>query len=302
MLILTPDSYQIALTTEAAQTISASALKRKHHVISRPNMKLCDYVAPLISPSFRWVTFLSLSDITCSRVDLVQISKLTNLGVLTIGRNLTTPDIGLDDSIIRSWGRTASSSRAFNLLRSLNCRSQKHITAGVFAHLNFFPALSLFNVEDCNLGSKNRKEARHHGWGYKTGKDLSNWLLKDGAGWDSIVHASFKLGGGAISKKMATPEDVEAVDAIPVLHMSVGSTQPDALVDVTGDRSLRSFYRERVDTARFPNKRPLSQSTAPSFKVSRKKPTLRVSKQQNLEDLFLGFGDCELEKEKRQDL
>ena len=101
---------------------------------------------------------------------------------------------------------------------------------------------------------------------------------------------------------MATPEDVEAVDAIPVLHMSIGSTQPDALVDVTGDRSLRSFYRERVDTARFANKRPLSQSTAPSFKVSRKKPTLRVSKQQNLEDLFLGFGDCELEKEKRQDL
>lgn len=41
------------------------ALKRNHHVIARPNMKLGDYVVPLISPSFRWVTFLSLSNIIC---------------------------------------------------------------------------------------------------------------------------------------------------------------------------------------------------------------------------------------------
>lgn len=27
-------------------------VKRKHHAIARPNMKLCDYIAPLISPSF----------------------------------------------------------------------------------------------------------------------------------------------------------------------------------------------------------------------------------------------------------
>ena len=43
------------------------ALKRKHHVITRPNMKLGDYVAPLISPSLQWITFLSLSNIACVR-------------------------------------------------------------------------------------------------------------------------------------------------------------------------------------------------------------------------------------------
>ena len=134
--------------------------------------------------------------------------------------------------------------------------------------------------------------ARSHGWNYKTGKDLSDWLVvggSTGAGWDSIIHASFRL-GGVFSEKMLTAEGVEAIDAIPVLHISVGATQPDALVDVTGDRSLMSFHRKRVDTVRFSNKRPLSQNIAPRIEMSRKKPTLRASKQQNMEDVLTGFG------------
>lgn len=211
---------------------------------------------------------------------------------MTIGPNLTTTDIGLDDSIIRGWGRTATSSDAFRLLRVLNCRSQKDITAGVFAHLNQFPALSIFNVEDCNLGPRHEKAARNHGWSYKPGNDLSDRLVKSGttdAGWDSIVHTSFQL-GGAFSEKKLTAEGVEAINAIPVMHVSVGAAQPDALANVTGIRSLRSFYREQVDTIRFPNKRPLSENIASSIKKPGKKPTLRASKQQNMEDLLIGFG------------
>ena len=77
------------------------------------------------------------------------------------------------------------------------------------------------------------------------------------------------------------------VEGIPVLHVCVGAAQPDALVDVKGDRSLMSFYRERVDTIEFPNKRPLNQNIV---KMSRKKPTLRASKQQKMEDMLTGFG------------
>lgn len=83
-----------------------------------------------------------------------------------------------------------------------------------------------------------------------------------------------------------TAEGVE-VEGIPVLHVCVGAAQPDALVDVKGDRSLMSFYRERVDTIELSNKRPLNQKTV---MVSRKKPTLRASKQQKMEDLLTGFG------------
>ena len=113
-----------------------------------------------------------------------------------------------------------------------------------------------------------------------------------GAGWDSIVHADFQL-GGAFSEERLTAEGVETIDAIPVLHVSVGAAQSDEPVDVTGDGSLRTFYRERIDTIRFPNKRRLSQDIAPSIKMTRRKTTLRVvraSKQQNMEDLLTGFG------------
>ena len=51
------------------------ALKRKHHVITRPNMKLGDYVAPLISPSLQWITFLSLSNIACVRDTSIYLSS-----------------------------------------------------------------------------------------------------------------------------------------------------------------------------------------------------------------------------------
>ena len=150
----------------------------------------------------------------------------------------------------------------------------------------------MFNVEDCNLGPQHREAARNHGWSYKTGKDLSKWLVKGGTtstGWDSIIHASFQF-GGRFSEKILTAEGVEAIDAIPVLHVSIGAAQPDALVDVAGDRSLGSFHRERVDTIRFPNKRPLSQKLASGVKKSCKKPTLRASKQQKLEDVLSEFG------------
>ena len=137
--------------------------------------------------------------------------------------------------------------------------------------------------------------ARDHGWNYQAGKDLSDWLVvggSTGARWDSIIHTSFKV-GGAFSKKTLTAEDVQAIDASPVLHLSVGATQSDALVDARGDRSLRSFNRgdrKSVDTIGFPKKRPLDRTFTPSIGMSCKKPTLRASKHQNMDDVLAEFG------------
>ena len=197
--------------------------------------------------------------------------------------------------IIRGWGRSASSSDAFGLLRVLNCRSQKDITTSVFAHLNQFPALALFNVEDCNLGANDVQVARDHGWDHRAGKDFRDWLVvggSTGARWDSIIHTSFKV-GGAFSKKILTAEDVQAIDASPVLHLSVGAASSDALVDVRGNRSLRSFNRgdrKSVDTIGFPKKRPLDRTFTSNIGVSCKKPTLRASKHQNMDDVLAEFG------------
>lgn len=183
------------------------------------------------------------------------------------------------------------------MLRVLNCRAQKDITPRVFSHLNQFPALSLLNVEECNLGPRERSIALHHGWKYKTGKDLSDWLVKGGttdAGWDSVIRACFRL-GGAFSIKTLTAEGVEAVDAIPSLHLSLGGAPRGAAVDVTGDASLRSFQRtsvvpDREAAVKHIGKRPLSQGQSSRANQSCKKPTMRAGLQRNIEDLLTGLG------------
>ena len=80
----------------------------------------------------------------------------------------------------------------------------------------------------------------------------------------------------------------EEISATPVLHMSVGAAQPDALLDAKGARKFRSFSRNQIDTDNFSNKRPLSENNA-KRKTSRKKPAVRASKQQKIEDLLIGF-------------
>ena len=110
-----------------------------------------------------------------------------------------------------------------------------------------------------------------------------------GTAWDAIVHADFRL-AGAISGRILRAEGVEAVNAIPALHVAVGATQPDVLVDTAGDGSLRSFSREWVDMTGFRCRNQLSQTLAPSIKIPHCKPTLRASKEQNMVDFMAGFG------------
>jgi len=268
-------------------------------MIARPNMRLGDYLKPISSPSLDWITFLTLSSITCSRSDLVHISQLPNIGVLTIGPEVLADEIGLDDGVIRGWARTAATSNAFSMLRVLSCRSQKDITHRVFSHLNQLPALAILNVEECNLGPHHKSDALSYGWQYRTGNVLGECLVREGtagAGWDSLMHASFQLGGSYNTRKL-TAEGVEAIDGLPRLHLSLGGAPQPAAVDVTGSRSLRSFFRESlavpldcgISEASL-NKRPLSEEESSGYHTARKRPAMRVSKRQDMEAVLMGLG------------
>lgn len=271
-------------------------LNRKEYVVLRPEGSFTSYTTPLISPSFHWITFLTLSFITCSRTDLLQLSRLVNLGVLSICEKVNCPDIGLDDSIVRSWGRAAKESNAFSMLRVLNCRSQREITPRLINYLNDFSSLALFAVEDCNIGPQDKRLALSLGWQYKTGVDLSKFLVEAGAtssAWDTIIRALFR-GSGSFSIKPMTAEGVAAVDALPVLQFSLGGVVPDAVVDVAGSHSLRTFHRMKDPIPNLVNptrhlKRPAGQTSQPTSHA-RKKPMMRSTKQQSMEDMLMEFG------------
>lgn len=261
-------------------------LKRKYHIVARPTMTLAMYIAPITSPSLDWISYLTLSNVTCTRIDLIQLVQLANLGVLTIGANVKAPDVGLDDNIVRTWARSAATSNAFGILRVLNCRSQTHLTGRVFDYLEEFPALSVFSLEASSIGPDIRGVSQKVGWRCSTGEALAEWLIKRGASirdWDSVIHACFRAAG--VSRKFGFAEEkVQVLDSLPVLHLSLGGMPPPALVDVASDDSLILFHRVLSHAAKSSRIQDPNPRSPP-----RKKRMIRASKRQCMEHLLLGL-------------
>ena len=263
-----------------------ATLKYKRHTILKPDMKLADYMKPIISPSLTWITSLTLCNITCSRTDLIQISRIVNIGTLSVGPNVQAEGVGIDDSIIRSWSRLAVDSDAFGVLRVLSCYSQKEMTPRIFTYLEQFPSLDLFNVSDSYLGGSGNLIALKHNWEAKTVVDLNNLLVSsEGWGWDSATVACFRRQGHFCTESL-TEDAAKRIDGIPVLELGLGPVPVPTV-------NLQCFCRtkrggcQRNDPLEKSNKRNLEEVQP---KLPRKKPTVRASKQQNLEDVLVDFG------------
>lgn len=254
-----------------------------------------DYMTPLNSSAFQWLTFLTLSNITCLRNDLINLSRIANLGALTVGQGVLTPDVGLEDGIVRAWSNAAAEADAFSMLRVFNLREQKHITPRIFAYLHHFPSLALFNLEACMIGIKNKEAALASGWRYKTGRMLNEHLPEIGKfdkTWDSAVHACFRA-GGAYSIERITAEGVEAINSLPVLHFSLGAVPPDAGFNDSGNYKLQCFERVKGWVLPAESQKSLKRSVSEVIQANggpRKKPGIRASKLQSASDFFLGLG------------
>ena len=256
-------------------------------------MSLGDYVKPLVSDFCQWITFLTLSNVTVSRRDIINLSILANLGALTIGAEVLTPDVGLDDNIVRAWARAAAEANAFSLLRVLNLRKQKHLTPRAFQHLHNFPSLALLILDDCSIGPKDRQAAMNSGWSHRTRKMLNGFLPeleKVVVSWDSVVHACFRA-GGAYAIENLTAEGVEALNALPVLHFNIGAVTSDAQLNAGGNYRLQCFERIANWSGPQSSFKRSSDAAVPSEEGPRKKPMLRASKNHTtMGDLLSGFG------------
>lgn len=258
-------------------------------------MGLTHYITHLISPSFRWVTFLTLSNITCSRTDLVHLSQSTNLGILNIGKGFKANNTGLDDSMIRTWMRAVVENNAFSMLHVLNCSYQREVTAKSFNYLAHFPSLAIINFAHCSVSRRDTPEALNWGWNYDTGKDLRNFVLNTlttCSGFNSMNHACFRPNGKS-SPPTLTTEDVESINTLPVLHCSLGASFLSTPMDMGGDQNMMSFQRQTsspaaLEAAKGP-KRPGVYVSRLNCS-SRKKPMMRASKQQDMGVLLTGFG------------
>lgn len=250
------------------------------------------YVKPLLSTSFHWIVHLTISNFAFSRAEIAGLSRLVNLGALTIGDSPT--DTFLNDGVVRAWARAATELGAFSMLRVLILKAQKEITPQSFAYLNQFPSLAFFNTENCMFGPRIKAEALALGWRYRTGKDLTDFLMKGGLtnpSWDSTVRALFRQAGAYNADRLGV-QSAEAIGSLPVLHFCLGCPPEKAALDITTNERMRCFQRicqKNLHNHITPVKRPLSVEQK-SKNVPVKKPKVRLSRLQNFGDLLMGFG------------
>ncbi|KAI9834251.1 MAG: hypothetical protein M1819_003089 [Sarea resinae] len=117
-----------------------------------PLLALDNYVTAATSKSFGWITFLAISDVSFPRPELVNLSKLTNLGVVEIcsspppPRSPESAGCNVDDAVIRAWGRSASESGALPKLQTVILRNQRGMTFKSLRYLRQIPSLKYLVV------------------------------------------------------------------------------------------------------------------------------------------------------------
>lgn len=132
-------------------------LMRYAQQIKRPKSPLHVYTAPLTSPSFEFMTSLSIT-IPQPLTELVKISSIKNLGSLEIIHTRRKSRIDLNepeslspvtDRLIRTWHHAAQNDGAFPVLRIMRLWSHPELTHRSLIFLNSFPALAVYDVRWC---------------------------------------------------------------------------------------------------------------------------------------------------------
>ena len=112
-------------------------------IISHRIMSMIDYATSLNSRSLDFITSLVVCDMDCSSADLINISKITKLGSLTI--SLPSHD-KLHDRVFRAWRRAAKEAGAFAYLRVFVHHGRTGITHQLCEFLKALPALRFVSI------------------------------------------------------------------------------------------------------------------------------------------------------------
>jgi hypothetical protein len=148
------------------------SLLRYRHEIKTPRSPLHVYANPLVSPSFDFITSLSITT-PFPFSDLVRLSRITNLGVLEIINTAAPRTIdsasesfhqGVGDRLIRAWHLAAVNDGAFKALRVLKLWNHEDLTSKSLVYLNSFPALGVYDVKNCAFDGSAKVHARQLGW------------------------------------------------------------------------------------------------------------------------------------------
>ncbi|TVY40884.1 hypothetical protein LOCC1_G006488 [Lachnellula occidentalis] len=149
---------------------STLKLMRYRQDIAAPKSPLQVYTTPLTSPSFDFITCLSITT-ECQLSDLVKISSIKNLGSLEIiytrlNAGSATRSSPVTDRLMRTWHQAAMDDGAFRVLRIMRLWSHPELTSKSLIYLNSFPAMAVYDVRWCafDLDANFRLHAKNFGW------------------------------------------------------------------------------------------------------------------------------------------
>ncbi|CZT42567.1 uncharacterized protein RSE6_02492 [Rhynchosporium secalis] len=132
--------------------------------VGAPRLGLQTYTAPLISPTFEFLTYLNIT-VNFSVPELVRLASVKNLGILEVVHNFRGKhQSSVTDRLIRAWHQATIDDGAFPVLRILKLWNHKEVTEVSLRYLNSFPALALFDVRGCTFNTGSRAIGRTLGW------------------------------------------------------------------------------------------------------------------------------------------
>ncbi|KAE9369630.1 hypothetical protein N431DRAFT_413850 [Stipitochalara longipes BDJ] len=136
---------------------------RYRELIKSPHSPLKVYTTPLISISYDFITYLSITT-TFQVPDLVKLSEIPNLGVLEIVKASEAVQLTIGDRLVRAWSIAASTEGAFRVLRILRLWDHKDVTTRSLEYINAFPVLGIYDVRGCGFSGSSPVHARRLGW------------------------------------------------------------------------------------------------------------------------------------------
>jgi hypothetical protein len=221
--------------------------QRRNVHISRPNSNLMHYIKPLTTHKFEFLVSFSISEIACSRTDLIGISELVNIQHLTIGPGIQVSDGKFDNGIIRAWARAACESASFCFLRVLAFRRQVDFTQVFFQYAAALPSLGVLLFEGCNPSVQRDQEAicHYYKWEYASCKGVFK-LLRNGnieeCAWDEFLQAA-DAQAQEFCKVQIPSSRVTIINNIPIVDMAVGRAQANARYSKSAPRLIKCYYR-----------------------------------------------------------
>ena len=260
------------------------SVKCWQQVIERPDMDLSVYVKHITSTSFHWITHLTLANNYFSRRDLIELSKLVNLGTLTIEG--CSNDL-CDDGVIRAWARAATEAGAFSMLRVLACSFQC-LTQNIFTHLSQLPVLSILLLKHVTT-SEVEAQALKFGWNPRDLSEkespLSPFNIPFGSFIQNMFHHSDQFGVDSISE-----EGVQAINSLPVLRFSLGREDSRMANKGWNDGSIDLFERT-IPFWYIHHENDSVQKRTIEEPVNRREPRKRTMRNSRLEDLSQTLSD-----------